>query len=57
MRPGFKLSGGSAVYCCLAKDLPIDFKPITPGLEIKYAIQEGEKAGAKITFAGREFDS
>jgi len=38
-------------------NLPIDFKPITPGLEIKYAIQEGEKAGAKITFAGREFDS
>lgn len=34
----------------------MDFKPTTPGLEVKYAVEEAEKAGAKVTFAGKEFD-
>lgn len=33
-------------------NLPNDFTPFVPGLEVKYAVQEAEKAGAEIYFAG-----
>ena len=30
-----------------------DFKPLTPGLETKFALQEAEKVGAKTFFGGK----
>lgn len=32
---------------------PTDFTPFAPGLEMKYAIEEGEKNKAKIVFGGK----
>jgi hypothetical protein len=32
---------------------PTDFTPFHPGLEMKYAIEEGEKANARIVFGGK----
>lgn len=36
--------------------MPHDFTPFTPGLEVKYAMQEAEKAGSEIYFAGTELN-
>lgn len=35
---------------------PSDFKPFTPGLETKFALEEAEKLGSNIYFGGSEFD-
>mmetsp|Transcript_81380 Transcript_81380/g.94873 ORF Transcript_81380/g.94873 Transcript_81380/m.94873 type:complete len:440 (+) Transcript_81380:25-1344(+) len=40
----------------LIKRFPSDFHPFTPGLEMKYAIEEGQKAGAKVVFGGLALD-
>lgn len=33
---------------------PTDFSPFHPGLEMKFAIEEGEKAKSKVVFGGKE---
>ena len=35
---------------------PNDFTPFTPGLEVKFAIEEAEKLGAEAVFGGVEQD-
>jgi hypothetical protein len=34
----------------------MSFNPIMPGLEVKYALEEAEKAGSKVVFLGYEVD-
>jgi hypothetical protein len=36
------------------KYFPKDFHPFIPGLEMKLAIESGEKNGAKIIYGGME---
>eukprot|EP01016_Furgasonia_blochmanni_P050714 TRINITY_DN787_c0_g1_i2.p1 TRINITY_DN787_c0_g1~~TRINITY_DN787_c0_g1_i2.p1 ORF type:complete len:497 (-),score=170.05 TRINITY_DN787_c0_g1_i2:700-2190(-) len=35
---------------------PADFHPFTPGLEMKYAVEEAQKLGANVHFAGLEIN-
>jgi len=37
--------------------LPSDFHPFTPGLEMKYAIEEAQKADAELLYGGLEIDA
>lgn len=34
----------------------MDYNPFAPGLEVKYAMEEGTKCGAKLVHLGYEFD-
>jgi hypothetical protein len=36
--------------------LPLDYNPVSPGLEVKYALEEAEKAGSKVVYLGYEID-
>lgn len=36
--------------------LPADYNPFNPGLEVKFAIEEGEKLNSKIVYLGQELD-
>ena len=36
--------------------LPIDYNPFLPGLEVKYALEEANKLNSKLVFLGSEFD-
>jgi hypothetical protein len=36
--------------------IPFEYNPVAPGLEIKYALEEAEKAGSKIVYLGYELD-
>lgn len=35
---------------------PVEFNPFTPGLEMKFALEEAEKINSKVVFLGNEFD-
>jgi hypothetical protein len=37
-------------------NLPIEYNPFLPGLEVKYALEEASKLNSKIVFLGSEFD-
>jgi hypothetical protein len=36
--------------------LPLEYNPVSPGLEVKYALEEAEKAGSKIVYLGYEIN-
>src|SRR5690606_17189335 len=36
--------------------LPMNYNPVMPGLEVKYALEEAEKSGSKIVYLGYEID-
>lgn len=35
---------------------PVEYNPFTPGLEVKFALEEAEKINSKVVFLGNEFD-
>lgn len=37
-------------------NIPIEYNPFVPGLEVKFALEEAEKLNSKIVFLGNEFD-
>ena len=52
---GFAIRFYSWVYVAnLIKYFPKDFHPFIPGLEMKFAIEEAEKVGAKVHYGGME---
>lgn len=36
--------------------LPVEFNPLLPGLEVKFALEEAKKLDSKLVFLGSEFD-
>jgi len=50
---GFKSRLNSFLYAAqICMSFPDDFHPFTPGLEMKYAIEEANKHNANVHFAG-----